>query len=927
MTFKILNKRTNKVVERSAVCSALHPDLINLRTGNGESDSNAHDGHTSPFPYKDTPYNQWLREEIFTHPPSLSSHPVPADYGELFTGRPPDIVFSHEDTDAILDSPEYGESDYLDEAQQKATQPPKRDDTQAPVDVVYKDCEGNTVLNSEGEPIMIAGMHPDSLQGISFLRREPDGTRTRMRVVERRKGTPKERGIAKDKAAYNEFIVQHEQGDIDDIMAYNDIMNFIYRDQLEDEGYLWKFRKILGHQGPLTHRHKDYKNSIYNVEVEWENGEITFVPLDQMKKDDPVTLTAYAREHGLLDTPGWKSLHKLGRRKDKLERLIKQARLRSFRTAPKYKYGFQVPRTYDEAVIFDTRNGNTKWQDATTLEMKQLSDYDTFIDKGTFARENIPTGFKKITVHLIFDVKHDGRHKARLVAGGHLTDTPLNSVYAGVVSLRGLRMCIFLAELNDMEAYATDIGNAYLEATTQEKVCINAGSEFGALSGHLLIIHKALYGLRSSGKEFGDLLAHCLKELGFEQSRAESEIFMRESDGKYEYVATYVDDLCLVMKEPEAFLRVLQGEPYNFKLKGSGPMSFHLGCGFRRDEDGRLVMEPGKYIDKMMTAYGQLFDGERPCTKRKSPVEENDHPELDATAFLDEDGIQKYQSMVGSLQWLVAIGRWDIMTALMSLSSFRAQPRIGHLDRLKRIYGYVQRTRTYSIKYRVDQPDVTTFDNRIKMDWSKSIYGDHTEELPDDAPTPLGKEVVLLHYFDANLMHDVLSGKAVTGCIHFANKTPIMWHSKKQATTETATYGAEFVAGRTCIEHVIDLRNTFRYLGVPIHKTSYMFGDNESMINSSAFPYARLNKRHNILSYHYVRSQIARGYIALHHIRSHNNISDVVSKHWSYGSVKDLLKPIFNTIGNTAKLFVDDSPDCLDEIIFGINREAKEGGP
>ena len=98
-----------------------------------------------------------------------------------------------------------------------------------------------------------------------------------------------------------------------------------------------------------------------------------------------------------------------------------------------------------------------------------------------------------------------------MVAGGHLTDVPLNSVYAGVVSLRGLRMCIFLAELNDMEAYATDIGNAYLEAKTQEKVCIRAGPEFEALEGHLLIIHKALYGLRSSGKQFGELLASCLK--------------------------------------------------------------------------------------------------------------------------------------------------------------------------------------------------------------------------------------------------------------------------------------------------------------------------------------------------------------------------------------------------------------------------------
>ena len=72
-------------------------------------------------------------------------------------------------------------------------------------------------------------------------------------------------------------------------------------------------------------------------------------------------------------------------------------------------------------------------------------------------------------------------------------------------------MCIFLAELNNMEAYATDMGNSYLEATTQEKVCIKAGTKFRELEGHLLIIYKVLYGLRSSRKEFGDLLALCSK--------------------------------------------------------------------------------------------------------------------------------------------------------------------------------------------------------------------------------------------------------------------------------------------------------------------------------------------------------------------------------------------------------------------------------
>ena len=138
-------------------------------------------------------------------------------------------------------------------------------------------------------------------------------------------------------------------------------------------------------------------------------------------------------------------------------------------------YGFQVPRDYNEALLLDKQNGNTKWQDCTALEMQQLKDYQTIIDKGLYSQTSIPMGFKKIKVHLVYAVKHNGRHKARLVADRHLTDIPLNSVYAGVVSIRGMQLCLFLGELNGMEAYATDIGNAYLEAKTREKVCIRAG--------------------------------------------------------------------------------------------------------------------------------------------------------------------------------------------------------------------------------------------------------------------------------------------------------------------------------------------------------------------------------------------------------------------------------------------------------------------
>ena len=71
----------------------------------------------------------------------------------------------------------------------------------------------------------------------------------------------------------------------------------------------------------------------------------------------------------------------------------------------------------------------------------------------------------KDQVNLIFAVKYNGRHKARLVPDGSLTPDPVENIYSGVVSLRHLRIVIFLGELNNLELWGADIGNAYLEPT------------------------------------------------------------------------------------------------------------------------------------------------------------------------------------------------------------------------------------------------------------------------------------------------------------------------------------------------------------------------------------------------------------------------------------------------------------------------------
>jgi hypothetical protein len=136
-----------------------------------------------------------------------------------------------------------------------------------------------------------------------------------------------------------------------------------------------------------------------------------------------------------------------------------------------------------------------------------------------------------------------------------------------------------------------------------------------------------------------------------------------------------------------------------------------------------------------------------------------------------------------------------------------------------------------SIRVRTEEPDYSDLPDNA-YDWTYTVYGKIGELLPVDAPEPLGNYVTLTHYVDANLMHDVAMGRSVTGILHLVNKAPIAWYSNKQATAETATYASEFVATRICVK-IIDLRNTLRYLGVPIRAKSYIFRDSKSVVDSS----------------------------------------------------------------------------------------------
>lgn len=275
-----------------------------------------------------------------------------------------------------------------------------------------------------------------------------------------------------------------------------------------------------------------------------------------------------------------------------------------------------------------------------------------------------------------------------------------------------------------------------------------------------------------------------------------------------------------------------------------------------------------------------------------------DHPELDVSYELGTEGIKQYQTLIGAAQWLISLGRLDKATAIMTMSSFRVAPRQGHLDRVKRIYGYIAKMKHGAIRFRVGTPDYSDIpipDN----DWAKTVYGNVMEEIPHNAPRPLGPSVVMTTYVDANLCHDMTTGRAVTGIIHLLNQTPVDFYTKQQGTVETATYGSEFVAGRTVTEQIIDLRPSLCYLGVRIEGGTYLFGDNKTVVDSAMSIASRLHKRHIILSYHRVRESIAAGVLYFIHLPGASNPADFLNKAWGYQQVWVMLKALLFWEGDT----------------------------
>jgi hypothetical protein len=274
------------------------------------------------------------------------------------------------------------------------------------------------------------------------------------------------------------------------------------------------------------------------------------------------------------------------------------------------------------------------------------------------------------------------------------------------------------------------------------------------------------------------------------------------------------------------------------------------------------------------------------------PMAKTYRPELDVTPELVPELSSRYQQLIGILRWAVELGRVDILVEVSMLSSHLCQPREGHLNAVYNIFAYLEKHVEVSMAFNDKMPriDETAFH---QSDWTESIYGDVEEEVPPNAPKPLGNPVMMTCFVDANHAGDKITRRSQTGLIIYLNNAPIDWFSKKQNTCESSTFGLEFIAMRIATERIIALRYKLRMFGIPMTGATNVLGDNESVVNSASKVEARLNKKHNAICFHTVREASAAKWIRVGWEPTASNIADIFTKMLDTEQRRNLLGRIF----------------------------------
>lgn len=469
------------------------------------------------------------------------------------------------------------------------------------------------------------------------------------------------------------------------------------------------------------------------------------------------------------------------------------------------------------------------------------SEYDSIMKNNTWELVDLPPKKKVIGTKWIWKAKYkaDGsleKYKARLVAQGfsQIEGFDVSDTFAPTARMTTIRILFAVAAANAWPVFQMDVKSAFLNGHLKEEVYVAQppGFELPHSKHKVCRLLKALYGLKQSPRAWYQRIDKFFRQLEFQRSASDSNLYVLSKEGKYVCIIVYVDDLILTGNHEECINQTRRSLNSEFEMTDLGLLHYCIGIEVWQTSKGIFISQQ-KYAAEILKAFG-MIDAKPVGT----PMEVNAKLSMEDSSVLVD--IKKYRKLVGSLIFLCNT-RPDICFAVGVISRFSNQPREAHWAAGMRILKYIKGTLDHGIFY---NPGLCNLHGYCDSDWAGD--GD--------------------------------SRKSVSGYCFSLGSGIVSWISKKQPTVALSSTEAEYKAACFAACEAVWLRRILADLGVKVATATTLQCDNQSCMAIAKNPVFHARTKHIEIQYHYVRELIEDEIIELEYCPTLDNQADIFTK-------------------------------------------------
>jgi hypothetical protein len=510
----------------------------------------------------------------------------------------------------------------------------------------------------------------------------------------------------------------------------------------------------------------------------------------------------------------------------------------------KFKSIFEVPRSFDDAWNHSDQFQRTRWRDAICNEFKKMNDKQVW---RKVKRSTMPRDRRCVKHKWVFEIKRDGRFRARLVACGYsqIAGVDFTEVFSPVANDVTFRVLLLYMIINKLSALIFDVETAFLNGVLEETIYMDCPEGMPHDKDECLLLEKTIYGLVQSARMYYLKYKEILSKMGFKACPSDPCLFMRENQDGVCFILCYVDDN-LTVGTPKAIKAVVEEiKQYGLSVTVENELSDYLSCEIVLSKDrSKAWLGQPHMIKKIKKTFGDAVKGlpvyKTPGTPGQGLILEKN----------EEDKVSKekqslYRTGVGMLLYLIKHSRPELSNPVRELSKCLSGPNEAAYKEMLRV-----------IKYTLDTPNRgLKIEPRVENNmWS------------------------ILLFTDSDWAGDKDSRKSITGFMLFLNGVLVSWRSKAQQAVALSSSEAEYYALSEAVKEIPFIVQLLLFMKIKVELPVKVLVDNMGAIYMSENAASSARTRHMDMRVKYVNSLQEDGMLKVEFVPSKGNRSDIATK-------------------------------------------------